>query len=72
MIKPGDFVLVKYYEHDGHTHWKLGIYSHEIFHLIYLIGDKNSYKNKEVIPYKGNEDLLGKRVMDTGQLNAGE
>lgn len=66
IFKPGQLVLTQYYHLDvEHMKWKLQIYSHydEDLKCHLMATDNHGYSDEStVIPYKGNEDKLGKEV----------
>lgn len=61
-FEPGQKVLVPYYDGDKHR-WKLDIYSHwEEGNNLHFTIDETYLEDKNIIPYEGNEDKLGKPI----------
>lgn len=62
VFEPGQKVLVPYYDGDKHR-WKLDIYSHwEEGSKLHLIITEAYLEDKNILPFEGNENKLGKPV----------
>lgn len=61
-FEPGQKVLIPYYEGNNHK-WRLTFYSHYDENAkLHIMVDYTSLPDERVIPYKGNEDKLGKQA----------
>lgn len=61
-FEPGQKVLVPYYDGDKHR-WKLDIYSHwEEGSKLHFLIDETHLEDKNILPFEGNENKLGKPV----------